>query len=378
MSVRPFTISISDAALADLGLRLQHTRWTDAVEGADWTYGSDPAFMHQLINYWRAPFNWRAEESRINRLPQFIGTVDGRDIHFLHVRGRGPKPLPLIITHGWPSSFVEFEKIIPLLTDPAAHGGNANDSFDVIAPSLPGFGFSAHPARSGTSSAAVTTLWMRLMTEVLGYRRFVAHGGDIGAGITNRLGRKYPDHVAGIHTMAVPDPPAERSHNLTAAEQTWLALVDTWQAKEGAYEHEQRTRPQTLAYGLNDSPVGLAAWIVEKWRAWSDCGGDVLSRFSMDTLLTNISVYWFTQTIGSSVRMYYETAQAPESPAAMIEVPARIYLTREAVNICPPEYAARSYANFSYGLAPRGGHFMAAEEPALLAQDIREAFRPLR
>jgi pimeloyl-ACP methyl ester carboxylesterase len=379
MAVTPFTIDVPDHDLAALADRLARTRLPDAVTDGGWSYGADRAFMRDLTAYWRDSFDWRAQEAKLNRLPQFTADVDGNEIHFVHARGKGPKPLPLLITHGWPSSFAEFAKIIPLLTDPAAHGGRAEDSFDVIAPSLPGFGFSAHPTTSGMTSAAVTTLWVTLMTGVLGYDRFVAQGGDIGGGITNRLGRNHAEHVIAIHAMVAPPLGREEITDPTDAEKAFIALQAEWEREEGAYGHQQRTRPQSLAFGLNDSPVGLAAWIVEKWRAWSDCGGDILSRFTMDELLTTISIYWFTQSIGSSMRMYYETAHGQEPrPAHKIAVPARIFLTREAVDLCPPEYAARSYVNFSYGVAERGGHFLAAEEPELLAKDIREAFRPYR
>ena len=379
MAVTPFTIDVPDHDLAALADRLARTRLPDAVTDGGWSYGADRAFMRDLTAYWRDSFDWRAQEAKLNRLPQFTADIDGNEIHFVHARGRGPKPLPLLITHGWPSSFAEFAKIIPLFTDPAAHGGRAEDSFDVIAPSLPGFGFSAHPTTSGVTSAAVTTLWVKLMTGVLGYDRFVAQGGDIGGGITNRLGRNHAEHVTAIHAMVAPPLAREDLTDPTDAEKAFIALQAEWEREEGAYEHQQRTRPQSLAFGLNDSPVGLAAWIVEKWRAWSDCGGDILSRFTMDELLTTISIYWFTQSIGSSMRMYYETAHGQEPrPTHKIAVPARVFLTREPVDLCPPEYAARSYVNFSHGVAERGGHFLAAEEPELLAKDIREAFRPYR
>jgi microsomal epoxide hydrolase len=374
----PFQIAIPDAAVADLKARLARTRWPDAVDGAGWRYGADLDFLKSLVAYWRDGFDWRAAEARLNAFPQFLADIDGHGIHFIHAKGKGPRPLPLVISHGWPSSVAEFQKIIPLLTDPAAHGGRAEDSFDVIAPSLPGFGFSARPTEAGATSAAATRLWVKLMTETLGYDRFYAHGGDIGGGITNRLGRLYGERVAAIHTM-VAAPVADTSHPPpSAAEKSWLKYVDAWEADEGAYGHQQRTRPETLAYGLNDSPAGLAAWIVEKWRSWSDCDGDALSRFTMDELLTNISIYWFTETIASSVRMYFESAHAAPEPQQKIAAPARVYLTREEVERAPPEYVARSYTNFSYGLAPRGGHFMAAEEPQLLAEDIRAWFRRFR
>lgn len=376
---RPFAIFIPDSELADLALRLKQTRWTDAVADAGWKYGAELEFMRSLGDYWRNRFDWRAQEKRLNAFPQFIANVDGQDIHFVHVRGKGPKPLPLVITHGWPSSFAEFTKILPLLTDPTAHGGRAEDAFDVVAPSLPGYGFSGRPRQSGGTSRHVTGLWTKLMTDVLGYERFAAHGGDIGGGITNRLARFHPERMIAIHTMVAPPIPIGLAKNLSAAERAWYDYNERWEADEGAYGQQQRTRPQTLAFGLNDSPIGLAAWIVEKWRSWSDCGGDLLSHFTMDELLTNISIYWFTQTIGSSVRMYYETAHAPDEPwMRKIEVPARVFLTREEVDLCPPEYAARAFSNLSYGRAPKGGHFLASEEPELLAQDIRQYFRAFR
>jgi len=379
MSVRPFTIRVPDAELSDLAARLGRTRWPDELAGTGWNYGAAKELMQPLVAHWRDHFDWRAQEARLNAFPQFIAKVDNQDIHFIHVRGKGPKPLPLVITHGWPSSFAEFTKIIPLLTDPAAHGGKAEDAFDVVAPSLPGFGFSPRPVKPGMTSAAVTALWVKLMTDVLGYSRFVAHGGDIGGGITNRLARNHSKQVIAVHSMVAP--PLDLSHaiDLSEAERAFVKYNEEWEADEGAYGHQQRTRPQSLAFGLNDSSAGLAAWIVEKWRSWSDCNGDVLSRFTMDELLTNVSIYWFTQTIGSSMRMYYETAHgSKEVPAAKISVPARVFLTREEVDRCPPEYAARSFANLSYGLAPKGGHFLAAEEPQLLAEDMRAWFRAFR
>ncbi len=375
----PFQIAVPDTDLADLKARLARTRWPDAVDGAGWRYGTDLDFLKSLIAHWRDRFDWRLAEARLNAFPQFIADVDGQAIHFLHVKGKGPKPLPLLITHGWPSSVAEFQKIIPLLTDPANHGGRAEDSFDVIAPSLPGFGFSARPAQSGMSSAAVTHLFAKLMTDVLGYKHFFAHGGDIGGGITNRLGRLYGDRVTAIHAMVAAPVADTTNPPLSDAEKAWQKIGDAWEADEGAYSHQQRTRPETLGYGLNDSPAGLAAWIVEKWRSWSDCNGDVLSRFTMDELLTTISLYWFTQTIASSTRMYFESAHTHEPKAPpKIAVPARIFLTREEVDLAPPEYAARTYTNFSYGLAPQGGHFMAAEEPEILAEDLRAWFRQFR
>jgi len=375
MIVTPFRIAIPDGDVADLRARLALTRWPEAIEGRGWSDGADVAYMRELCEYWRTTFDWRAVEARLNRLPQFKARLDGLDIHFVHVRGVGPNPRPLIITHGWPSSFAEFEALIPLLTDPAAHGGDAADAFDVVVPSMPGYGFSDRPRAGGMNDAAVGDILAGLMRDVLGYRRFFAHGGDVGANVTNRLGRAHADCVAAIHAMAAPkmSRPADPSDD----EREWLDYVAVWERDEGAYGHQQRSKPQTLAMGLNDSPAGLAAWIVEKWRGWSECGGDVESVFSKDDLLTQVSIYWFTQTIGSSVRRYYETQHTPEPSNAGIEVPARLFLTQEKADRCPREYAERAYRNLSYGTAERGGHFLAMEEPDLLAADLRDFFRPI-
>ena len=379
--IRPFTIDIPEAKITDLKARLAQTRLPDAIEEGGWERGASLSYMRALKNFWLNHFDWRSQERRLNRLPQFIATIDGHDIHFIHVRGKGANPLPIVLTHGWPSSFAEFSKLIPLLTNRCCGGADLDQAFDVIVPSMPGYGFSARPTQAGMTSQRVAELWLKLMTEVLGYDRFVAHGGDIGAGVTNRLGRIGCDHVIAIHAMATPHLGLGKNYpGLSAAERAFIELNEKWDEEEGAYAHQQRTRPQTLAMGLNDSPLGLAAWIIEKWRAWSDCDGEVGARFSMDELLTNVSIYWFTETIGSSMRMYYEAAHAPGDPRpnSKIEVPARLFLTREAVDLAPREYAERAYANLSYGLAERGGHFLASEEPKLLAQELRSFFRAYR
>lgn len=322
--IKPFRISVPDAALRDLKQRLAATRWPESLPNEDWHYGTDAVYLHALCDYWRGGFDWRAREADLNAFPQYLVNIDGLDIHFVHARGKGPDPLPLVVTHGWPSSVAEFTRLIPLLTDPAAHGG------------------------------------------------------DIGAGVTNHLGRIGGGHVRAIHVMAAPYDVDQRKPPLSAAERDYADALDAWERDEGAYEHQQRTRPQTLAIGLNDSPAGLAAWIIEKWRAWSDCGGDLESSFSKDELLTNVSIYWFGATIGSSVQMYYDSAHAGLPRPPRIEVPARLFLTKENVNRCPRQWAERSYADLSYGLAARGGHFMAAEQPTLLATDLREWFRRCR
>lgn len=375
--VEPFKIAIPEAALEDLKRRLACTRWPDTFIGGGWNSGTDSTYIRELCAYWRDTFDWRAQESRLNAFPQYRLNVDGADIHFVHARGKGPNPLPLIVTHGWPSTFAEFTKLIPLLTDPASNGGRDEDSFDVIAPSLPGYGFSAQPTDPGSTSLRTAQLWLKLMLA-LDYESFVAHGGDIGAGVTNHIGRIGGGRVTAIHVLAAPYDVDRRTPPISDAEARYIDDLDDWDREEGGYEHEQRTRPQTLSFGLNDSPAGLAAWIVEKWRSWSDCHDDVESIFSKTELLTNISIYWFSATIGSSMQMYYESAHAGLPRPSRIETPARLFLTTEKVNRCPREWAERSFADLSYGLASKGGHFLAAEQPELLATDLRNWFRGFR
>ncbi len=381
-SPRPFRIAVPEAALQDLRDRLARTRWPDPAPAGGWEQGAELGYLRRLAEYWRTQFDWRACEERLNRLPQFIANVDGLDVHFVHVRGQGPKPLPLLLTHGWPSSFLEFEKIIPLLTNPAAHGGDAADAFDVIAPSLPGYGFSERPKTTGMTKRRIAGLWAKLMTGHLGYARFGAHGGDIGAGVTSHLGLWHPDRLLGIHVMAVIVPwlgPGSRP--LSAAEQQFQARLADWEQDEGGYDHQQRTRPQTLAYGLNDSPAALAAWIIEKWRSWSDCGGEVERAFSRDELLANLCVYWLGETGGSSTRLYFDREHPPWFPDAQtrIEVPTAVALTVEPVEKAPREWAERTYRDIrQWTEFPRGGHFMASEQPQLLAEDLRTFFRSFR
>jgi pimeloyl-ACP methyl ester carboxylesterase len=381
-AVVPFHLEVPQTVLDDLRERLARARWPDAATEPRWEQGTDLDYLRELVDYWRTDFDWRAQERRLNTLPHFKTVIDGLDVHFIHIRGRGSNPLPLVLTHGWPSSFAEFQKIIPLLTDPAATGGDPKDAFDVVVPSLPGYGFSARPRSPGMTTARIAALWARLMTEHLGYSRFCAHGGDIGAGVTNQLGLNHRDVLHGIHVMAVTPPwLGAGSVPLSAEEQEYQALLDAWKWDEGAYSHLQRTRPQTLAYGMHDSPIGLAAWIVEKLRAWSDCYGDIEKRFSKDELLTNILLYWVTETFGSSVRLYYDGTRYAKAagPETKISTPTAIALTTEAVDRAPRRWAERTYTNIQrWTEFPRGGHFMAAEEPQLLAADLRSYFRQFR
>ncbi len=382
--MKPFTIHVNDELLGDLRMRLMRTRWPDQVNQAAWDYGTELSYMKELVDYWLQTFDWKKQEQILNELPQFRATIDGLEIHFVHVRGTGPNPLPLIITHGWPSSFAEMHRIIGPLTDPVQYGADPADSFDVVVPSLPGFGFSERPLQR--DYLHTDQLWRKLMTEVLGYPRFVAHGTDFGARVTSALGRFHSDVVAGIHIGSVDldwQEPHPKESELTEAERDYLKRVARWRKEEGAYSEIQATYPQTVAYGLNDSPVGLAAWIVEKYRAWSDCGGNVESRFSKDILLTNIMIYWITETINSSMRRYYEARHNPApNPLKLgerIETPTAIAMfPGEKDLIVPREWAERSYNIQRWTDMPSGGHFPALEEPILLVDDIRAFFRQFR
>jgi pimeloyl-ACP methyl ester carboxylesterase len=375
--VRPFFIDIPEATIRDLRERLTRTRWPGEVPDSGWEYGANLGYLKDLVAYWRDAFDWRAQERRLNELSHFRTDIDGLGIHFIHIRGNGPSPFPLVLTHGWPSSFFELTKLIPLLVDPAAHGSDPSDAFDVVVPSMPGFGFSSRPTERFVS-ARVADLWTTLMRR-LGYKRFGAHGGDIGGGVSARLGQFHPEVVAGIHVTNVYATIGENDSPLTQAERRHFEQQAQWEREEGAYGDIQATRPQTLAYGLNDSPAGLAAWIVEKYRAWSDCSGDVESVFSKDELLTNITIYWATETIGSSFQPYWDSRNNPNPrPWVPITVPCGIAVFPQDLGRPPRELVERSYNVQRWTEMPRGGHFAAFEEPQLLAQDIRAFFRQLR
>lgn len=381
MNLRPFKVQIQQAPLDDLKERLARTRWPDEVANSDWDYGTNLSYLKDLTDYWRSHFNWRAQEEEINRFSHFRADIDGLGIHFIHERGKGPNSIPIIITHGWPSSFYQMLKIVPLLTDPESHGGDPADSFDVVVPSMPGYAFSDRPGKRGMTVPRISELWARLMKEGLGYQHFAAHGGDIGGGVTTRLALLHPDSVTGIHITDVRAPYiGEGTPELSEAERKFLAEEEKWEEDEGAYSALQSTKPQTLAYGLNDSPAGLAAWIVEKFRAWSDCGGDVERRFTKDELLTNLTIYWATETINSSVRLYYEHRHNPSAlkRGERVEVPTAVALFPKDISRPPREWAERAYNVQQWTEMPRGGHFASMEEPELLVEDIRAFFRLFR
>jgi pimeloyl-ACP methyl ester carboxylesterase len=381
MTVERFHIQVEEDVLNDLRVRLGHIRWPDQMDGSGWEQGTELSYLQSLVAYWRDGFNWCAQEAELNRLAQFRAEVDGFNIHFVHERGVGPNPLPIILTHGWPDSFTRYQKIVPLLADPARHGGDPKDSFDVIVPSIPGFGFSSRPKVRGVNSFHVAELWANLMSKELGYPRFAAAGGDIGSGVTRYLATIHPELLVGIHLTDIGIlrdllAPSGRT-DLSEGELRYRSSAAEWIAREGAYMSLQSTKPQTLAYGLSDSPSGLAGWIVEKFRAWSDCGGDLDRSFTKDELLTNIMIYWVTGTIGSSTRMYFENSRTLP-PIGHINVPTGIALFPADILPPPKESAERRMQMSRWTSLPRGGHFAAMEEPELLVDDIRAFFRPLR
>lgn len=384
MLVTPFRIAVPDEVLDDLRRRLAGTRFPGEVAASGWSYGTNLGYLRDLVSYWHEKYDWRAAESTINQLPQFTAEIDGTTLHFVHRRGAGPSPTPLLFVHGWPGSFWEVHKIIGPLCVPAASGGDPGDAFDVVAVSLPGYGFSPDPGAAGMDPGRIADLLVKLMTEVLGYERFVAQGGDWGAIIGSYLAERHPDRILGLHLNlpgAVPDfgPGAPE---LSPAEQQFVSDSQQWRAAEGAYAQLHGTKPQTIAYALNDSPAGLAAWIVEKFRGWSDCHGDIETRFTKDELLTNIMIYWVSASIGSSVRLYREAAVTGTVLTVPAGRPLRVptAYARFAVDIvcAPVEWMKRMYTLTRYTEFDRGGHFAAIEEPELLAADVRAFVRSLR
>ena len=372
--IEPFRIDIPQAQLDDLDRRLAATRWPDELPAAGRAYGVPLGETRDLVGYWRDGYDWRRQEQRLNAVPQFITRIDGQTVHFLHVRSTVPGALPLVLTHGWPGSVLEFLAVIGPLTDPAAHGGDARDAFHVVVPSLPGYGFSGPTTDRGWTQHRVARAWAVLM-DALGYDRYGAQGGDIGSGVSRHLGQIAPDHVAGVHLNFLLTPPTGDPAQFTPEERAAAERLSYFNREGSGYFREQSTRPQTLAYALTDSPAGLAAWIGEKFTEWSDPA----SRISRDDVLTDVMLYWLTGTVNSSFRMYWEHFHAPGGGAPR---PSR---TPTGIAIFPHEIAppVRAIAEQTSNIVhwspqPRGGHFAALEEPGLLVDDIRAFFRPLR
>ncbi len=375
----PFAPQTTPEAIEDLRARLRATRWPDAPEDVGWSLGTDLDYLRELVAYWADGFDWPAQEAALARLPRFRTPVGGLGIHFVHARAVAPAGpvLPLVLCHGWPDSFWRYSKVVSLLTDPGAHGADPADAFDVVVPDMPGFGYSDRPTGPPLNSIAVAGLWAGLMS-VLGYEQFGAAGGDMGSHVSRYLALDHPDRVVAVHRtdgglpIFTGDPAT-----LAAEERAWFAETATWSATEGAYGAVHRTKPQTLAAALNDSPAGLAAWIVEKLQAWSD--GDIEDSYTRDEILTLLSIYWFTGTIGSSMRMYHANAAiSAKQLTRRVEVPSGFSLFRGDV-VRPPRAWLERTANTVRVTEPeRGGHFAAFEEPELYARELRDFFRPYR
>jgi pimeloyl-ACP methyl ester carboxylesterase len=382
MAGQPFSLRVPDNAITDLRERLARTRFPDQAPGDPWAYGTSVDYLRGLIEYWCTNFDWRAQEARLNAFPQFKARLHDIDVHFLHVPGKGPNPCPLLLMHGWPGSVFEFMDIIPRLTDPARFGGDPADAFTVVAPSLPGYGMSFRPGQKRFGIEEIADCLADLMTETLGYRRFAAQGGDWGGITASRMGYAHADKLIGIHVNLLA---VRRDTNMvsnpTPEERTYLGELAQWLKEETGYQWIQGTRPQTLSFALTDSPAGLAAWIVEKFRVWSDCNGDVESAFTRDQLLANISLYWFTGAIGSSFFPYYFRMHRPWPipEGGRIEVPTGYAAFPREILRAPRSLAERTYTNLQrWTVMSRGGHFAAMEEPDALADDVRAFFRPLR
>jgi pimeloyl-ACP methyl ester carboxylesterase len=381
-AIRPFTIAVPDSVLADLEARLARTRLPDAGPGRPWEYGTDRGYLEGLLAYWRDGFDWRAQERALNQLDHFKTTIEGVEVHFVHARSPNPDAMPLLLTHGWPGSFIEFVDLVGPLTDPAAHGGDPADAFHVVIPSLPGFGFSGKPTVPGFNPEKMADMLATLM-ERLGYERFGAQGGDWGAIISRSLAGNYPDRVIGLHSnFMTGGPPAGVTDPNEGVPEAELALrTERTQAfAEGsAYQEIQGTKPQTLGYGLTDSPAGLAAWIVEKFHGWSDNDGNPESAIGRDEILTNVTLYWVTESITSSTRIYYESRHTPASrPVRYVEVPTAVAVFPKEIYFVPRRWAESRYNVVRWTMMPRGGHFAALEESELLLEDVRAFFADLR
>ena len=381
-TIKPFTINISDDDIDDLKRRLAQTRWPDQIPGTDWKYGANMAYMRSLCDYWLDTYDWRKHEAELNGFDQFRTEIDGHQIHFIHARSKHERATPIIISHGWPGTVVEFLKIIEPLTDPEAHGGTATDAFHVVCPSLPGYGFSGTTLSEQIDALAIADMFAELMRR-LGYTQYIAQGGDWGAIITSNIGAIDADHLLGIHLnmpFGLPsgdDPFA----GLSEFELADLADMAHFDAQETGYQKIHGTKPQTLGVGLNDSPAGLCAWITEKFRTWMDCGGDIESVISRDELLTNISVYWFTQSICSSTRLYYEVTQNARLKflEAPVSVPTGVARFPQEIMLFPRKWCDNVYTNIlQWNVYDSGGHFAAMECPDVLVKDIREFARRVK
>ncbi|MBS1598381.1 MAG: epoxide hydrolase [Bacteroidetes bacterium] len=373
--VKSFKINIPDKEVTNLKNLLAATRWPDEVHGADWDYGANLSYMKELVAFWQKKFDWKKQEAMLNQFNQYVVAIDSIKIHFVYEKGKGKTSTPIVLLHGWPSSFVQMLKIIPLLT----RADESGHSFDVIVPSLIGYGFSGKATEKGMTVYQMAELYQKLVTEKLGYQQFMIRASDIGAGVAKEWAISHPQNIIGLHLSGSNPYTFQVPQDLSEAEKSFLQKGQQFMQGEGAYAMQQSTKPQTLAFGLNNSPVGLAAWIIEKFNTWSDNGGNLENKFSKDELLTNISIYWFTQTIGSSMRSYYESAHV-WSPNAnkKVEVPTAFMMLEKDIAVGPREWEARTYNITRWKLHASGGHFGEWEEPNVIANDIIDFSKSLK
>ena len=367
MDIQPFTICISPYIIEDLRERLGRARWPDEIAGSGWEYGTNMGYLRELCTHWGHGFDWKEQEAVLNGFHHFQTKVDDFCLHFIHEQGSGIRRIPLLLIHGWPDSFVRFLKLVPLLTNAGADGV----AFDLVIPSIPGFGFSEKPSKPGMDTRKCAELFAGLM-KGLGYKKYMVHGGDTGSGIAEEMALQYPGRIMGLHLTDLPYQHLlmAKPEDLKPVEKAWFASGQQWQMQEGAYALEQATKPQTLAYALNDSPIGLAAWIIEKFHSWSDCQGNLETVYTRDELLTNLTVYWVTQTAGSAARIYYEGMHHPRREEQKINVPAAFYISPKDLVPAPREAADRIFSVKQWTQPARGGHFAAWEQPQSLAEDL--------
>ncbi len=373
--IRPFTVHVEQSILDDMKARISNTRWTDEIIGSGWSNGTNLGYLKELAAYWVHEFDWRKLEAEINFYPNFLAEINGHTIHFMHIRGKGKISVPLVITHGWPGSFLEMMKLVPLLTS------DENFSFDLVIPSIMGFGFSEKITEPGCNSIFVADLWLQLMKE-LGYKKFGAQGGDIGAGISAWLALRYPENILGLHLNFIPgsyNPYVMEGEPLVPGMEEYLKKRNQWIMEEGAYSQLHRTKPISLAHGLNDSPIGLCSWIIEKFHTWSDNKGHIENSFTKDELLGNITLYWVTQTIHSSIRIYKENANAPMKFGKddFVRVPVAFANFIKEISAPPRPWIEKGFNIRHWTDMPEGGHFAALEQPRLLADDIIDFFKSI-
>ncbi|MGH1417949.1 MAG: epoxide hydrolase family protein [Hyphomicrobiaceae bacterium] len=382
LTPQAFTLQIPESQITDMQERLKRTRFPDQAPGGPWAYGADLTYMQTLVDYWQSEFDWRAQEQILNTFPQFKVDLDEIGLHYLHVAGKGPDPKPLLLMHGWPGSVFEFTELIPRLTDPASFGGDATDAFTVVAPSLPGFGLSFRPNQKRFGITRIADCFADLMSNVLGYKKFAVQGGDWGAFASSVLGLRHANKITGIHLNFLPiKPDARVAPNATPEEQLYADEIAVWLKEEMGYTHIQGTRPQTLAYGVSDSPAGLAGWIIEKFHAWTDHDGDFETAVSRDQVLANICLYWFTGAIGSSFWPYYDRlhSQWPIPEGETVDVPTGYAAFPKEIRRPPRSIAEDVYTDIrQWTVMNKGGHFAAMEQPQALATDVANFFRPLR